>query len=353
MRLLSWRQKLATAFLYATRVTLHPRLSYSINTRKTTGHQIRDYCVAKGVEYSKTAISMPTDSAFPPCNLHFVACPDAATDGPTVLFVHGGGYLFPMVGECHIPLALHMGSSSKAKQAVFLEYTLSSSLQYPGQLVQISEAVRHLFEQGVQPSDLIIAGDSAGGHLVAGLCAHIAEPCPQVRPIDLRGQQLRAAILLSPWMDMEPAGVYGEANEAYDVLSQGQLCNMARLLGIGSHDLWCEPFQTSHGKDVFLRAFTETAGTKPLVGKVLVTAGEREVLFECCKKFALSFANAKTVIMDYNGKRMIKQAIEEETAVFAVGAGEVHVQSGVDIAVGHVGGGTMFALTAFLQSLSQ
>ncbi len=354
MGLLHWRQKLATSFLYATRVTLNQRMKYAANTRKTTGEQVSEYCVARGIAHDKVVVSMPTSSSFPPPNLHIVSCPDAVADGPTVLFVHGGGYLYPMVGECHIPLALHMGRSSKAKQVAYLEYTLTSSLQYPGQLAQIAQAVAQLLKQGVRLSDLIIAGDSAGGHLVAGLLAHMQQPCPLVEPIDLKGQQIRAVVLLSPWVDMTLTDTYGAANEAYDVLSQGQLRDCGRLLGTTSRpgSLWLEPLRAKEGKAVLLQALAGAGdGAQPIAGKVLITAGEREVLFESCVDFAEGFTGARTVVMDAKGRRTIRDVVEEEACVFAIGPGEVHVQSGIDVATGYDEGATMVALTAFLEAL--
>lgn len=351
---LHWRQKVATSFLYATRVTLNQRIKYAANTRKTTGQQVSEYCAARGLAHDKIVVPMPTTSSFPPPNLHLVSYPDSVANGPTVLFVHGGGYLYPMVGECHIPLALHMGRSSKAKQVAYLEYTLTSSLQYPGQLAQIAQAVAHLLKQGVRLSDLIFAGDSAGGHLVAGLIAHMQQPCPLVEPINLKGQQIRAVVLLSPWVDMTLTDACGTANEAYDVLSQGQLRDCGRLLGATSRrdSLWLEPLRAREGKTVLVQALTGAGGgAEPIAGRVLITAGEREVLFESCVEFAENFAEARTVVMNAKGRRTIQDVVEQEACVFAVGPGEVHVQSGIDVATGYYEGGTMFALTKFLEAL--
>ncbi len=357
MGLLNWRQKLATSFLYATRITLNQRHKYAANTRKTTGQQVRTYCAARGLACDEIAVSMPAASAFPPPNLYVVPCPDGATDGPTVLFVHGGGYLFPMIGECHLPLASHMAAACRAKQVAYLEYTLSSRLQYPGQLAQTAQAVAHLVDHGgVRPSDLVLAGDSAGGHLVAGLVAHLQQPCPPVQPVDLQGQQIRAVVLLSPWLDMTPADRCGAANEAYDVLSQGQLRDMGRLLlGTGADSLWLSPLRAREGKAIFSQAFAGIGGgVRPsVVAKVLVTVGEREVLFESCVEFAESVAGARTVVMDAGGGRVIRDVVGQEPCVFAVGPGEVHVQSGIDAAMGYHEGGTMVALTAFLESLQK
>lgn len=348
---LEWRQKLATSFLVSSRQTLNRRINYAINTRKTTGQQIRDYCTANHIEHTMSVVEMPPDSTFPPANLHFVPLPNPVEDGPTVLFVHGGGYLFPMIGDCHLPLGLHIAQSCKAKSLVFLEYTLSSEMQFPGQLAQIAQSVILLTQQGIRPSDLVIAGDSAGGHLVASLMLHLSEPCPSAPAVDLRGQQIGAAILLSPWLDMTPTDAYGAQNEAYDVLSQNQLCDMAELLGTKPDSPWAEPFAAKDGKALCLKAFTKTKGTQPVVERTLVTAGEREVLFKSCESFAQDFIEATTAVMDDNGKSNNRTVAQEQAPIFAVGVDEVHVQPGIDVAMGYRSGGTMIALTAFLEAL--
>lgn len=348
---LNWRQKLAISVIVSARRTLNPRINYARNTRQTTGQQLRDYCTAKHIDLVTEVVEMPPDSAFPPAHLHFVPLPSPVDGGPTVVYVHGGGYLFPMIGDCHIPLALHAAQSCKAKTLVFLEYTLSAEREFPVQLAQIAQSVVLLFQRGVRPSELIFAGDSAGGHLIASLMLHISQPCPSVPPVDLRGQQIGAAILLSPWLDMVPRDAYGMENEAHDILTQNQLHDMAELFETKSDSPWAEPLVAKDGKTLCVKAFSKAGGSQSVVAKTLVTAGEREVLFKSCEQFAQDCIGAATVIMDDSGKSKIRTVVDEEAPVFAVGVGEVHVQPAIDIAVGYFGGGTMAALTAFLEAL--
>lgn len=249
-----------------------------------------------------------------------------------------------------MPLALHIASSSRAKQVVYLEYGLAPENKYPGQICQLVDAVNHLLQHGVKPSELILAGDSAGVHLITGLLAHITEPCPQVAPLDLGGEQILAAVLLSPWLDMQLTSV-SPTTGTMDVLTSTQLTNSAKLFGTNPSHPWCEPLVAAGGIEILRKAISGSGDTKAVVGKVLVTIGDAEVLFESCQQFFASFKQFETVVMNDRGKDAIKSIAEKGAFVFAVGLGEVHVQAGIDIATGYYNGGTMTALTAFLNTL--
>lgn len=204
--------------------------------------------------------------------------------------------------------------------------------------------------QGVTPSELILAGDSAGVHLITGLLAHVIKPCPQVAPLDLVDEQIRAAVLLSPWLDMQLTSVSPTVG-TMDVLTSAQLANSANLFGTNSTHPWCESLVAKEGVEILRKAFSGSGDTKPVVGNVLVTIGDAEVLFESCQHFFANFKQLATVVMDDKGKAAIKSVAEKEALVFAAELGEVHVQPGIDIATGYYNGGTMTALTAFLEAL--
>lgn len=56
-----------------------------------------------------------------------------------------------------------------------LEYTLSPDESCPRQLEQAVEALRYVLRL-TNPENIILAGDSAGGHLIAGLLSWIIHP---------------------------------------------------------------------------------------------------------------------------------------------------------------------------------
>ncbi|KAF5549088.1 alpha beta hydrolase fold [Fusarium mexicanum] len=143
-----------------------------------------------------------------------------------VLFLHGGGYVAP-------PLPGHLtwcweayvnggpGASQEVAVAV-LQYTLAPGGKYPDQLRQASAALNHLLQSGVNPRDLIVGGDSAGGNLTAQLAYHLLHPNPTVPEVKLQSP-LAGMFLVSPWLsdrtDTSSFKDYGNV----DMLSVGLL----------------------------------------------------------------------------------------------------------------------------------
>jgi monoterpene epsilon-lactone hydrolase len=84
----------------------------------------------------------------------------------SVLYFHGGGYSFyPRAYANFIALI-----TLAAKCRTFaLDYRLSPEHRFPAQLEDALHAYRWLLEDGTDPDNLIIAGDSAGGNLTLAL----------------------------------------------------------------------------------------------------------------------------------------------------------------------------------------
>ena len=96
-------------------------------------------------------------------------------------------------------------SKSFSVSSILLAYTTAPGAQYPTQLSQAAELLDHLItNQGRKPSDIILAGDSAGANLALALISHILHPHPDVAAkIQLR-VPLKAVVLISPWVDFDP-----------------------------------------------------------------------------------------------------------------------------------------------------
>lgn len=109
----------------------------------------------------------------------------------TLLYFHGGGYSFyPPSYENIIAL---LAFAAKA-QTFALDYRLTPENPFPAQLQDALHAYRWLLDSGIEPSSLVVAGDSAGGNLtLASLLA--------LR--DLKLPQPALAIALSPATDFE------------------------------------------------------------------------------------------------------------------------------------------------------
>jgi acetyl esterase/lipase len=111
-----------------------------------------------------------------------------------VLHFHGGAFV---VGDCRPSesgyaaglLTQHVGKT------LMVSYRLSSNPggRFPAALQDAVSALHYLLDLGIEHSNIVVGGDSAGGNIVLALLRHLAiaeAPCPA------------AALLWSPWVDL-------------------------------------------------------------------------------------------------------------------------------------------------------
>ena len=370
--ILTWRQKLAISTVRAVRFSLNNRQKYAYAHRILTGDAIRAKCASYKLPHRQVRVPIPagiaasigaTDAGsnkLPSPVLHFVTLRGSAidakqTDGKTLFYCHGGGYLDPMIGSAHFPMVQRMAAACNARQIAFLEYTLMPYIAYPGQLIQAVEAVHVLLNQeDIAPEDLILGGDSAGGNLIASLLAHITSPCPGVPTLGMAPDaQFGAAVLLSPWLTMKATDPVAIANGAHDYISSARVRFFAELLRTNPEHVWVEPIDAPGAKGVWDAAFPRGKPEHARVKRVLVTAGSAEVILQSCQIFAVKYLNAEAVVMAASGKENKAEdlaLLREKPVVFALGPGEVHVQPALDAVMG-CKGSTAVAIETFLESL--
>jgi len=106
-----------------------------------------------------------------------------------MLYVHGGGYFFGSVDEHRYQMQRH---ARKLRARVFApRYRLAPQFPFPCGLQDCLAAYLHLLTVQ-EPSDIILAGDSAGGGMVVSMLVILRD----------RGLPLPAgAVLISPWVD--------------------------------------------------------------------------------------------------------------------------------------------------------
>ncbi|KIW88042.1 uncharacterized protein Z519_11152 [Cladophialophora bantiana CBS 173.52] len=128
-------------------------------------------------------------------------CMGPKTAKKTLLWFHGGGYTFP-ASDQHWVMLWDLVELAKKNgeelRVMVLEYELTPYGHYPLQLKQAAAAVKYLLHSGLQPSQILFGGDSAGGNLAAALISHLSHPHPSVSPISL-SSNLGGALLISPW----------------------------------------------------------------------------------------------------------------------------------------------------------
>jgi acetyl esterase/lipase len=100
------------------------------------------------------------------------------TECPTLLQIHGGGWVIGSKNEQGIPLMLHL--AARGWVCVSVDYRLSPHATFPDHLIDLKRAVQwireHGPEYGANPDFLVATGGSAGGHLAALVALTANEP---------------------------------------------------------------------------------------------------------------------------------------------------------------------------------
>ena len=144
---------------------------------------------------------------------------DGADQDKVILYVHGGGYVMGSAGS-HRDMTGRLSQAAGAR-VLSLNYRLAPEHPFPAPVDDAVAAYRWLLGQGIQASNMAIAGDSAGGGLaLAALIAirDAGEPVPA------------AGIGISPWVDMEGMGESMTTRAAVDPVVQKEgLLGMAKI----------------------------------------------------------------------------------------------------------------------------
>ena len=135
-----------------------------------------------------------------------VPAPDADGDGDgVILYLHGGVYVIGTAAAT-VPLVGDLARRTGAR-VITLDYRLGPEHPYPAAVADAQDAYRGLLEQGVDPGQIALAGESAGGGLaVAALLAlrDAGMPLPS------------CAFLMSPYADLTLSGESIADREAVD-----------------------------------------------------------------------------------------------------------------------------------------
>ncbi|WWC91851.1 uncharacterized protein L201_006798 [Kwoniella dendrophila CBS 6074] len=127
---------------------------------------------------------------------------------PVMLHFHGGGYLCGTAAETDltssIPKALV--NHSPIHHILSVDYRLAPTAPWPLPLLDAISAYHWLVQtEGVEERDIIVAGDSAGGHLALALTRWLRDEGATV------GLRLpRGMVLMSPWADLGFTNAWGE-----------------------------------------------------------------------------------------------------------------------------------------------
>ena len=185
-----------------------------------------------------------------------------------ILYFHGGVYV---ISDAFLAagLASEVGRRTHAK-VISVDYRLAPEHPYPAAVDDALAAYEALLDDGIAPSDIAFAGESAGGGLAIATLINARD----------HGLALpAAAYLMSPYVDLTLAGMSMESKRDADPLLNRELL---------------EPRVADYtaGQDAALAlispVFADLSGLPPLI----IQAGSHEVLLDDAVRLARQAATA-------------------------------------------------------------
>jgi acetyl esterase/lipase len=153
----------------------------------------------RGMEAVMSMAPVPEGTKSTPVKADGVPCEwiwaPEASEGRTILYLHGGGYVLGSINT-HRALVARISGAAGAR-ALAVDYRLAPEHPFPAAVDDATAAYRWLLRQGVDPSSVVIAGDSAGGGLTMATLVALR---------DARDPLPSAGVCISPWVDLEGIG---------------------------------------------------------------------------------------------------------------------------------------------------
>lgn len=192
--------------------------------------------------------------------------PPAADGGSTLLYLHGGGYVFGAIERTHLDIAWGL-AGALGWPVVAPDYRRAPESPFPAAVDDALAVARALVEDGRR---LVVAGDSAGGGLALALLVAMGRaglPMPA------------GAVALSPWTDLARTGRSVVSNaRTDDVLTPPTLERMAALYLAGQDPR----------RPLASPLHAELGGLPP----TLLLASDREILLDDTRRMARRLAEA-------------------------------------------------------------
>ncbi|MFC4963388.1 alpha/beta hydrolase [Alcaligenes sp. GCM10023179] len=235
--------------------------------RKQFNHAFRLPTIAEGRAYFDSLytiaepdlpVQMQASTSPEPRGDWFI--PDRPNSSKTILYFHGGGYAFyPIVSRHFIRLLAY-----KLQIPIFaVDYRLTPEHPHPAQQEDALDAYRYLLGRGIPAQDIVLAGDSAGGHLVLMSLVGLRQaglPQPSL------------ALALSPWTDIGRRGASQFGHDRYDMVQGYQTLRYGQWLkGNGP---WSDDRLSPIAQDLRYLA------------PIYIQAGGKEILVDMIRDFA-------------------------------------------------------------------
>ena len=193
---------------------------------------------------------------------------DGIDSANVILYFHGGVYVIGSA-DSSVPLVADLARRTNAK-VISVDYRLAPENPYPAAVEDARAAYVGLLSQGLDPSNIAISGESAGGGLTAAvlLASRDADvPMPS------------SAFVMSPWADLTLSGNTIVDRQDVDPILTGE----ALSLRVGDY------VASANSSDPLISpVFADLRGLPPM----LIQVGSHEILLSDAVRFAERAANA-------------------------------------------------------------
>jgi epsilon-lactone hydrolase len=197
---------------------------------------------------------------------------EGAASADVILYFHGGVYVIGSAGAT-VPLVANIARRTNAK-VVSVDYRLAPENPYPAAVEDARTAYEGLLSQGVEPRNIAISGESAGGGLAAALLFGLRDadmPMPS------------SAFLMSPYADLTLSGSTIVDKKDADPLFTEEILRMR----VGNYVADVDP------SDPFISpVFGDFRGLPPM----LIQVGSHELLLSDAVRLAGRAAEADVAV---------------------------------------------------------
>lgn len=142
-----------------------------------------------------------------------------------VLYFHGGGYVSGSA-DTHRGFASQIAAELRA-ELTSVNYRLAPESPFPAAVLDGVSAYRTMVESGIDPKEIVIAGDSAGGGLTLATI---------LKARDLGLPLPAGLVVMSPWVDLTSSGESYIALAGVDGLVSHESIEFAKQAYLGGQD---------------------------------------------------------------------------------------------------------------------
>ncbi|OAP58318.1 hypothetical protein AYL99_07408 [Fonsecaea erecta] len=228
---------------------------------------------------------------------------DPKTAKYVCVYFHGGG--FSLDGDdTHLTFWHGVQNDLKADKTsiafLFLEYTLVPHGTFPKPIYEAVESVKYVMEDLKRPaSEILLAGDSAGGNMCLGVLSQIMHPSSEFPELKLAdGEKLKGIVAVAPWTTFKLDWASEQRNRYKDIVT--------RYAG----DMWARDYLAGKPSTPFAEPLNVPADwwRDSRVENMLVVAGSNEILVDSIDQWVEKY-----------------KSVNPDSITYVVGPNEAHI----------------------------